>query len=253
MRRTSAALTLVALATLACSKGDQPSDTAAATPSDTAATATPPAGTATGAAAGGDADRTVAGGGISVAGWQGKTDKGTPVTDSRFASANGGGIDIKTGAAGIFWNPQNTASGNYEVKSTFTEHKQNADHPHAYGVFIGGSDLDSANQAYAYCIAYGDGSYSVNYFNGAKVTKVVSREQSPAVKKADASGVVTNEVGWRVRNNTASCVINGQEVKSWPASQLTGAGKLKSLDGTYGVRVSHNIDVSMTPLTMTKL
>ena len=252
MRRTSAALTLVALATLACSRGDQPSDTAAATTGDTAATATPP-GTATGAAAGSDADRSVAGGGIAIAGWKGKTDKaGSSVNDSRFAM-NGANIDIKTGPAGIFWNPGNTASGNYEVKSTFTEHKQNADHPHAYGVFIGGSDLDTDNQAYAYCIAYGDGSYSVKYFNGAKVTNVVNREQSAAVKKADASGVATNEVGWRVRNGNASCLINGQEVKSWPASQLTGAGKLKSLDGTYGVRVSHNIDVSMTPLTVTKL
>lgn len=253
MRRTSAALTLVALATLACSGGDQPSDTAAAAASDTAATATPPAG-ATGAAAGGDADRSVAGGGIAVAGWQGKADKAdASINDSRFATSNGGNIDVKTGPAGIFWNASNTASGNYEIKATFTEHKQNADHPHAYGLFIGGSDLDTANQAYAYCIAYGDGTYSVKYFNGAKVTNVVNREQSAAVRKADANGTATNEVGWRVRNGNASCVINGQEVKSWPASQLTGAGKLKSLDGIYGVRVSHNIDVSMSPITMTKL
>lgn len=249
MRRTSAALTLVALATLACSGGDQASDTAAASaPTDTGATATPPS------APTGDADVAVAGGGIAVAGWQGKTDKqGASINDSRFATANGGNFDVKTGPAGIFWNPSNTASGNYEVKATFTERKQNADHPHAYGVFIGGSDLDSSNQAYAYCIAYGDGSYSVKYFNGGNVTNVVNREQSAAVRKADASGQVTNEVGWRVRNGSASCVINGQEVKSWPAAQLTGAGKLKSLDGIYGVRVSHNIDVSMTPLTMTKL
>lgn len=251
MRRTSAAFTLVALAALACSKGDQPSDTAAAVPSDTAATATPPAATATGAA--GDADQAVAGGGITASGWKGKTDKaGSSVNDSRFAM-NGANIDIKTGPAGIFWNPGNTASGNYEVKSTFTEHKQNASHPHAYGVFIGGSDLDADSQAYAYCIAYGDGSYAVKYFNGSKVTNVVDRAQSAAVHKADANGVATNEVGWRVRNGNASCVINGQEVKSWPAAQLTGAGKLKSLDGVYGVRVSHNIDVTMTPLTVTKL
>ena len=252
MRRTSAALTLVALSALACAPKEEASDTAAATTSTAAATATPPAGTATGAA--GDADQAVSGGGIAVAGWQGKTDKkDASINDSRFATANGGNIDVKTGPAGIFWNPSNTASGNYEIKATFTERKQNADHPHAYGLFIGGSDLDTDNQAYAYCIAYGDGSYSVKYFNGAKVTNVVNREQSPAVRKADASGTATNEVGWRVRGGNASCVINGQEVKSWPAAQLTGAGKLKSLDGIYGVRVSHNIDVSMSPIAVTKL
>ena len=253
MRRTFTLVVTATLAcsTLACSKDTQPSDTAAATPSDTAATATPPAAAAT------EADRSVAGGGIAVDGWKGKVDanaaaRGASIADSRFA-ASGSNVEVKTGPAGIFWNPANTASGNYEVKSTFTEHKQNADHPHAYGVFIGGSDLDTDSQAYAYCIAYADGTYSVKYFNGNKVTNVVDRGQSPALKKADANGAATNEVGWRVKDGSAACVINGTAVQTWPASQLTGAGKLKSLDGTYGVRVSHNIDVTMTPLVVTKL
>jgi hypothetical protein len=47
-------------------------------------------------------------------------------------------------------------------------------------------------------------------------------------------------------------VINGTEVQSWDASQLVGADKLKSLDGIYGVRVSHNLDLTVTPLTLTK-
>ena len=252
MRSTSAALTFIVLGTLACSKDTQPSDTAGATTAEAAATATPPAAT------GGDADKAVtSGNGIAVAGWQGKVDasaakKGATVNDSRFAS-NGANVDVKTGPAGIFWNPGNTASGNYEVKSAFTEHHQSAGHPHAYGVFIGGSDLSTDQQAYAYCIAYADGSYSVKYFNGNDVTNVVDRAQSAAVHKADANGQATNEVGWRVKDGTASCVINGTEVKSWKAADLTGAGKLKSLDGIYGVRVSHNIDITMTPLTVTKL
>lgn len=226
MRRTSAALTLVALSALACAKSAQPSDTAAAATPTTAATATPPAGTATGAATGGmagDADRAVAGGGITVAGWQGKVDasaakRGGSVNDSRFAS-NGGNIDIKTGSAGIYWNAGNTASGDYEVKSTFTEHHQNASHAHAYGVFIGGSDLSTDQQAYAYCIAYADGTYSVKYFNGNNVTNVADRAQSAAIHKADANGQATNEVGWRVKGGQASCLINGTAVQTWPADR----------------------------------
>jgi len=56
-----------------------------------------------------------------------------------------------------------------------------------------------------------------------------------------------------VRNGKASCVINGSEVQTWDASQLVGPDKLKSLDGIYGVRVSHNLDLTMTPLTLKKL
>lgn len=237
MRGIASVFVVGCLTVAACSKGESGSDTAAAAATtDTAATAT----------AGGEADRVVAGGGIGVEGWQGKADKGN-VADSKVAM-NGANIDIKTGPAGIYWNPASTASGNYEVKSTFTENKQNASHPHSYGLFIGGSDLDTPNQAYAYCIVYGDGTYSMKYFHGTAVESVADRVANAAIRKADANGVATNEVAWRVRDGKASCVVNGTEVGSWQAAQLTGADKLKSLDGIYGVRVAHNVDVTMTPI-----
>lgn len=204
-----------------------------------------------------DADRMVAGGGISVAGWKGKVDaraaqQGKSVKDSKFASS-GGKMDLKIGPAAIYWNDANKASGNYEVKAAFTENAHKAGHPHSYGVFIGGSDLETADQAFAYCIVYANGTYSVKYFHGANVVTVVDRTASTAINKANEAGKATNEIGWRVRGGKASCVINGTEVQSWDASQLVGADKLKSTDGIYGVRVSHNLDLTMTPLTMSKL
>jgi hypothetical protein len=204
-----------------------------------------------------DTDRSVAGGGISVAGWKGKIDaraasQGKSVNDSKFAN-NGSKIDMKIGPAAIYWSDANKASGNYEVKTTITENAFKANHPHSYGVFIGGSDLDTPDQAFAYCIAYANGTYAVKYFHGANVVTVADRVESPAIHKADASGHASNEIGWRVRGGKASCVINGTEVQTWDAAQLVGADKLKSLDGTYGIRVSHNLDLTMTPLTLKKL
>ncbi len=203
-----------------------------------------------------DADRSVAGGGIAVAGWKGKVDaraasQGKTVNDSKFAM-NAGKIDLKIGPAAVYWSDANMASGNYEVKASFTENKHNPGHPHSYGMFIGGSDLETPNQKLAYCIVYANGTYSVKYFNGANVATVADRVASPAIKKADASGVATNEVGWRVGGGKAACVVNGTEVGSWDAAQLVGADKLKSLDGIYGVRVSHNLDLTMTPPVVTK-
>ena len=67
-----------------------------------------------------DADRSVANGGFKVAGWLGRIDRrplsqGKTINDSRFV-AEGSGYRISAGPAGNFWNPANTASGDYEVK-----------------------------------------------------------------------------------------------------------------------------------------
>ena len=55
-----------------------------------------------------DADKKVAGGGVSVKGWQGKVDSGNKqgltVNDSKFAP-EGKGFRVMTGAAGLYWNP----------------------------------------------------------------------------------------------------------------------------------------------------
>lgn len=204
-----------------------------------------------------DADRSVGGGGITVPGWKGKVDaraaqQGKTVADSRFA-ARGGKLELKIGPAAIYWNDANRAAGNYEVKAAFTENAHRPKHPHSYGVFIGGSDLDTADQAFAYCIVYANGTYSVKYFRGANVVTVADRVASPAINKATDAGAATNEIGWRVRGGKAACVVNGREVQSWDAAQLVGAGKLKSLGGLYGVRVSHNLDLTLTPPTVSKL
>lgn len=204
-----------------------------------------------------DADRSVAGGGIKVPGWMGRVDErpakqGKTVNDSKFEKM-GNDFMLKAGPAGIFWNDASTASGDYTVKATFSEKAMKAQHPHSYGVFIGGNDLnDETKQTFAYCIVYGTGKYSIKYFNGWKVTSVAEMVEHPAIKKADAKGDATNEVGWRVKGGTATCMVNGQEVKAVPAADLVGAGKLSSTNGKYGYRVSHNLDLMVTPIAVGK-
>jgi opacity protein-like surface antigen len=203
-----------------------------------------------------DADRTVAGGGITAAGWQGRVDaraasQGKTVNDSKFA-LSGGKLQLAIGPAATYWNESLRGTGNYEVKATFTENKHNPGHPHSYGVVFAGSDLGSdATQKYAYCIVYADGKYAAKFFNGTKVSNLADRTESAAIKKA-VNGVATNEVGWRVRGDKASCVINGTEVQSWDKAALVGPDKLASLDGIAGIRVTHNVDLTVTPPTISK-
>ena len=202
-----------------------------------------------------DADRSVAGGGISVAGWKGKVDAraakaGKTVNDSKFAMS-GGKLQLAIGPAATYWNDANKADGNYEVKASFTENKHNPGHPHSYGIFIGGSDMETDSNAYAYCIVYADGKYAAKFFHGANVVTLTNPTENAAIKKA-VNGVATNEVGWRVRGDKASCVVNGTEVQTFDKAALVGDDKLKALDGLYGIRVTHNVDITVTPLALSK-
>lgn len=203
-----------------------------------------------------DADRSVKGGGITVSGWKGRVDRrpaagGKTLNDSKFA-ADGNAIRMSVGPAAFYWNPANTASGEYQVTATFKEHKMAASHPHSYGIFIGGSDLESDAERLAYCIVYGNGAYSVKTFFGAKVTTLVDRAEHPALHKADAAGESTNEIGWRVKGGKAACVVNGTEVKSFDQAELVGADRLASLDGIYGIRVSHNLELTVSGLAKSR-
>ena len=104
-----------------------------------------------------DTSRKVEGGGITAPGWTGKIDaseaaKGSKLADSKVVAA-GGEIKINNGPAAIYWNPANKGTGSYTVSATFTEPKymSSNDHPHPYGGFIGGVNLDKDSANALYC------------------------------------------------------------------------------------------------------
>ena len=203
-----------------------------------------------------DADRKVAGGGITVKGWQGKIDagavkKGLTINDSKFAG-DGKTLNLTVGPAASYWNPANTVSGDYTVKATFTEPKVSGDHPHPYGIFIGGTSLDTDKHNLLYCVAYSDGTFLVRGFSGGTVFNPSKRGPHAAVKKAGADGSVSQDIAWTVKGDRAECSINGQVVAGFNKADIVGAGKLESTDGVYGIRVSHNVNVNVTGLAAGK-
>jgi hypothetical protein len=199
-----------------------------------------------------DADRVVKGGGIDVPGWQGKVDaraakQGRTINDSKFVK-EGSGFRLSVGPAAVYWNPSNTATGEYTVSATFKEGKMAADHPHPYGVFIGGKDLDSDKQSLMYCVAYGNGTYLIRGFSNGEVVTIARPTPHEAINKVGEDGSVSNTVGWRVTADGAECVINGKPVQTLKKDEIVGTGKLDSTDGIYGIRVSHNVDVVVSDL-----
>ena len=201
-------------------------------------------------AAGQDASRSVADGGVSVSGWTGKVDpneekNGQTLKDAKL-SGTPDALSVTTGPAVAYWNPANTASGDYTVKATFTEPKfRNLNnHPHPYGIFIAGNDMGTANQSYLYCAAYGTGSFIVRGFGPAPFQMNGRRgEMNAAVNKAaDVGEPVTQEIAMSVKGDKVECAINGTVVASYDKPAVVGEGKLKSTDGVYGIRFGHNTE-----------
>ena len=207
-----------------------------------------------------EAARVVTGGGISVNGWTGKIDaneaaQGQVLNNAKLAP-DGDGFRVTTGPAVAYWNPANTATGNYTVKATFTEpeYMNLNNHPHPYGVFIGGNDMGTDQQSYLYCAAYGNGNFIVRGF-GPAAFQVNGRrgEANDAVHKAAGQGQpVTQDIALSVRGDKVECAINGTVVGSYDKAAVLGEGQLKSTDGVYGIRFAHNTDATVKGFTMTR-
>jgi hypothetical protein len=206
-------------------------------------------------------DKPVAGGGIFVSGWQGTVDassirQGMAIKDAKFAS-EGANIRVMTGPAVSYWNPANTASGDYTVTAKFTEprYMELNNHPHSYGIIIGANKMGTPDANYLYCVVYGDGKALVRGFggvnpdptkNGAPLVFTLMRDPAanPAVNKAaDKLQPVTNTITWSVKGGKAECLVNDKSIASYDSAQLVGTGKLDSLNGHYGIRVTHNVEV----------
>jgi hypothetical protein len=236
------ALSAVLLVALGCARGNGDRDAA-----DTAAGAMR------------EDTREIAGGGIAAAGWSGRIDPAEAREGQRLENARleqkGDTLVVTTGPAVVYWNPGNTASGNYTVSATFTEpqYMNVNDHPHPYGLFIGGNDMGTDQQTYLYCSAYGDGRFIVRGF-GPEPFQMNGRrgEEHAAVNKAPARNQpVRQQIAISVKGDKVECAINGQTVGSYDKSAVVTAGKLKSTDGVYGIRFAHNTDGRVTGLTKT--
>jgi hypothetical protein len=194
-----------------------------------------------------DKDRAVAGGGITVPGWTGKVDansakQGRTINDSKFGQS-GGEFQLVVGPAASYWNPKNVATGDYTVKATFKNMKSDAGHPHSAGLFIGGQNLEGETPSYVYCVAYTNGTAMVRGFNAGQVFTAQKQAPNAAVKQ-DAP----NDIAWVVKGGKADCQINGTSIGAFDLAAL----KLPTLDGVYGIRVTHNMNLAVAGFGMGK-
>lgn len=157
------------------------------------------------------------------------------------------GWHITTGPAGIFYHPENTASGDFIVKSELHFFDPGDRNREGYGIFLGGSDLKGENQSYIYFLLRNTGEFLVKQRTGEETEVLQNWTPSSAIVKYE-NGVtenssVMNTLEVAVVGNIISFSINGEEVASMNSSKLT-------TDGIFGLRVNHSVNLHISDLGM---
>ncbi|MBC7896979.1 MAG: hypothetical protein H7066_16290 [Cytophagaceae bacterium] len=185
------------------------------------------------------------------AGWHERVDRSTSASDPdntpdvKFVTM-GPGFHVTTGPAVTLWKNENTASGAYTLKGRFRL-VQPSGHNNYYGLVFGGSGLEGADQAYLYFLVGQNGSYIVKHRAGAATHDVQGRTPHESIVKPDDKGTSTNTLEVRVAADKIDYVINGTVVHSTPK-----AGMSARTDGTWGMRVNHQLEVHVDQLAVTK-
>jgi hypothetical protein len=185
-------------------------------------------------------------GGVFPAGWSVRPDEGGKPTEVSLA-VMAPGWHLVTATSGIMYRTQDQASGTYEVNAKIHLFPGGGGHEEAFGLFIGGKDLNGPGQRYSYFLIRGDGTYKIKRRSGASATDITKDwSATPAVVKAKSDGPVVNMLSVVVGKDKVSFRVNGQEVYSAPAASL-------DTDGIAGLRVNHNLSVHVETLEIRRM
>lgn len=210
----------------------------------TAKEAAPPADSAAAPAANAaDPDQRVGGGGLP-GGYTARTDRPDAKISDASYKTSGNMWEVNTGPAHIMYAEKDTASGSYTVSTTI-EQMAKPTHPEAYGLIIGGRDLDQPSQTYTYFIVRGTGELMVRVREGGQTRDVINWTPNADIPKEDGSGHATYALGASVTNDAVKFSVNGKQVASVSKAGLP-------VDGIAGLRINHNLRVRVSPLSITK-
>jgi hypothetical protein len=187
---------------------------------------------------GGAPQAPTAGNGIEVGGWWARLDNPKEARTGLKFVTMGTGFRATTGPTIILFDPNEDWEGPYTTKATLTMTKL-ASHQVAYGLFVGGQDLDTDKQRYTYFEIRQDGKYLIRKRSGSTIADVAGGwADHAAIQKPNASGSQTNELAIEVGRDAVVFMANGQTVATHPATAI-------DVVGMSGLRIGHGLDVQI--------
>lgn len=178
-------------------------------------------------------------------GWLARTDHGGDGVEALQEMPPG--WHVTTGPAGIFYDPETRADGDFRVESTvflFDPEGLNE----GFGVFIGGSDLEGDGQAYTYLLIRADGSVIVKRRDGGETSTLLDWTKHEAV------------VTWAAREEGAATAKNVLFVEAGEEEVIFGVNEQEvfrtartgqHVDGVVGLRVNHGLNLHFSTLEVT--
>lgn len=158
------------------------------------------------------------------------------------------GWHVTTGPAAIFWSPTNIAAGDFRAEmEVFLFDPQGR--REAFGIFVGGQDLEGPDQEYTYFLIRDGGQYILKRREGDRAPTVrswTSHEAINGYKDRGEDVSVKNVLTIEARGDTVRFLVNGAEVAKLPRSEVP-------VDGRYGFRVNHALNVHVSKLQVTPL
>lgn len=174
-------------------------------------------------------------------GYKAVVDAGTTDPGQFLVSDSTGVVRFTTGPAGVAWRPQDViAPGDFRVEGTLVLHGAPVAYREAYGVFVGGRDMESAAPSYAYLMVRAAGDFTIRTRKGDLMETVVDWTPHAAIQRVSADGEEpANTLVIQVRGTDADFLINDTRVFSMDVRDLRP-------QGLTGLRINHRLDVSLT-------
>jgi len=165
-------------------------------------------------------------------------------TDDIYFVSMTPGWHITTGPAGIIYHPASTAAGAFTARTTIHLFAP-GDRNEAFGLFVGGMDLEGANQTYDYFLIRNSGEYLIKRRIGSETQLVQDWAPSPAILRYTDPTVssVANELRIRVTGADVVFSINDVEVATLPAADVR-------TEGVVGIRVNHDLNLHVSDLAV---
>jgi hypothetical protein len=173
--------------------------------------------------------------------WKTLTDGG--VTDTVSFVPMPPGWHVTTGPGALLYDPAHTASGRYAVSMEvylFPGTSQSG-----YGLFVGGSALESADAGYLAFTVTRDGAAAVERVEGARRTTLLPAWRAAAVKPHPGGDeTVFNVLTVRIEPDSVRFDANGARVAALPRGTLP-------LDGAFGIRAGAGVNLHVSNIDFT--
>lgn len=178
-------------------------------------------------------------------GWEVRLDRANANAATVRFTRMSPGWHVYPGPTAIYWNPEATARGPHEVRASILPTKP-LEHLGGYGVFFGGSNLETDQQRYTYFLVRQDGKYTIKHRAGKAVHTIVDWTASPAVH-VGAGDYADNALTVRVAADSVRFLVNGQQVRAFSRAAMA-----RDVEGQAGLRINHDLDVHVITMEVAK-